>query len=446
MKHSDSTEMDRLLRRYARRGGEALRGEETLRGERQANGPVAPELAAGAHMDADEMNAYAEGALPEGARSRYFAHLADCDSCRKLVTDLTLAASLADEGRARVASLETTPSKSWREWLAAIFSPPVMRYGVPALALFAVIIIAVVATRTRREDLSVAQNTEESKYSAPSVLSDSTSNSAVENKAATGTADNHSNSNAAPLIEQQSQEQPVASATPLPKNNPVTEDAPIAQQERAPKSVPAQTGDIKDGSIEFGKGAKREEAEVSVAPAPPPATQPTVLSANNATEAGSRDTRDEQKKTKVAGKDDSDELPINARIPGIAIMKKPEGNESRGDVGRAAAGGRPAETTASRRAAAPASKSGPPTPTAADRAVEKEAAAETRSVGGHRFQRRGGAWVDTAYNSSRLLTNVARGSEQYRALVADEPGLRTIAEHLNGEVIVSWKNRAYRFY
>jgi hypothetical protein len=397
-------------------------------------------------MDADEMNAYAEGALPEGARSRYFAHLADCDSCRKLVTDLTLAASQTDEGRARVASLANTPLKSWREWLAAIFSPPVMRYGVPALALFAVIIIAVVATRTRRADLSVAQNTEEAGYSAPPVLSNSTSNSAVEDKAATGTAANHSNSNVAPLIEQQSQGQPTTQAAPPPTNKPVTEtDVIVASQERAPKSLPAQTGDIKDGSVEFGKGAKREQTEMS--DAPPPAPQPTVLAANNATEAGSRDIREEQKKNKVAGKDDSDELPISGRIPGVAIMKRPQVNEERSDVGRtatAAAAGRPAEAAPRRGAPAAASKSGPPP--ANDKAAEKETAAETRSVGGHTFQKRGGKWVDAAYSSSRPLTSVARGSEQYRALVADEPGLRAIAERLGGEVIVSWKTRAYRFY
>lgn len=438
MKHSDSTEMDRLLRRYARRGGEALRA---------ASEHVAPEANAGAHMDADEMNAYAEGALPEGTRSRYFAHLADCDSCRKLVTDLTLAAARIDEGRARVASLETTPHKSWREWLAAIFSPPVMRYGVPALALFAVIIIAVVATRTRREDLSVAQNTEESRYSAPPVLSNSTSNSAVEDeKAVAGTAANHSNNNTAPLIEPQEQEQPIAQATPPPTNKPVTEtDATVTQQERVAKSLPAQTGDIKDGSIEFGKGATRQRTETSDAP-PPAAPQPTVLAANNAAEAGSRDFREEQMKNKVAGKDDSDELPLSGRIPGVAIMKRPQGNEGRSDVGRTAttAGARPTEPAARRGAPAPASKSGPRP--AEDKAAEKETATETRSVGGHTFQRRGGAWVDKAYSSSRPLTNVARGSEQYRALVADEPGLRAIAEHLSGEVIVAWKARAYRFY
>src|SRR5918912_1987283 len=123
MKHSDSTEMDRLLRRHARRNSEALRA---------GKGGDAQNANAGAHLDADELNAYAEGALPEATRSRYFAHLADCDSCRKLVTELTLAASATNEATARVAAAATPPSRSWREWLAAIFSPQVLRYGVPA--------------------------------------------------------------------------------------------------------------------------------------------------------------------------------------------------------------------------------------------------------------------------------------------------------------------------
>jgi hypothetical protein len=48
--------------------------------------------------------------------------------------------------------------------------------------------------------------------------------------------------------------------------------------------------------------------------------------------------------------------------------------------------------------------------------------------------------------SGRATVNVTRGSEQYRALVADEPGLRTIAEQLGGEVVVVWKSRAYRIH
>jgi hypothetical protein len=65
-------------------------------------------------------------------------------------------------------------------------------------------------------------------------------------------------------------------------------------------------------------------------------------------------------------------------------------------------------------------------------------------VSGRRFVRAGNTWVDIAYESSRATTSVRRGSEQFRALLADEPGLRTIANQLSGVVYVVWKNRAYR--
>jgi hypothetical protein len=71
---------------------------------------------------------------------------------------------------------------------------------------------------------------------------------------------------------------------------------------------------------------------------------------------------------------------------------------------------------------------------------------DSRTVSGKRFIRQNNSWIDTSYQPSRATTNVKRGSEQYRALVADEPGLRTIAEQLGGEVIVVWRGRAYRFY
>ena len=172
MKSPDSTEMDRLLRRLVRRNNETLRAGREQSGDGQdANNPT--------HLDADELNAYAEGALPESARSRYFAHLADCDTCRKLVTDLTLAATIADEQKAHLASVASSPSKSWRDWLAAIFSLPVLRYGVPALALFAIIVVAIVATRTRRDASFVAQRDEAARDYAPSTASNSNSSSEI---------------------------------------------------------------------------------------------------------------------------------------------------------------------------------------------------------------------------------------------------------------------------
>src|ERR1044071_7215402 len=245
MKSSDSTEMDRLLRRYARRKG------ETLRATQDAGDDATTKPDVGSHLDADEMNAYAENALPEAARSRYFAHLADCDSCRKLVTELALAASISNEGKARVAALDIKPPTSWRAWLAAIFSPPVLRYGVPALALFAVVIVVIVATRSQRDAGSVAQNKDESGYSQRAEAPATTSTTA------TGTVESHANSNPVALADQQTQAQPGVMATPPPaKDGPMEEAAPVVSQETVAKSETAQTADTRDKVGEFGAERK----------------------------------------------------------------------------------------------------------------------------------------------------------------------------------------------
>jgi hypothetical protein len=426
--------MDRLLRRYARLNGEALRADQ------DADNDASAEASSSAHLDADEMNAYAQGALPEASRSRYFAHLADCHTCRKLVTDLTLAASVSIEGKARVASLDAVPSNSWRRWMAAIFSPPVLRYGVPALALLAVIIIAIVAMRSQREAASVAQNKAESRYSAPAVAP--ASDSATANTAMSGTTESHANSNTASLADQQGQTQANVAATPVPvKPAPMEEDTPVVSQNTAAKSATVQSADAKDNSRELAEAGRRAQGEVVFAP-PPPAPQSPVLSAPAANEPSNRDKREEPKKSKVAGKDDTDEISVSGRAAaGGAIANKTQANEDRNDMGSVAATSRPPQNQPRRRAST-AARSGPP----ADTSTEKERSAETRNVGGHRFQRQGSAWMDTAYNPSLPTTNIRRGSEQYRGLVADEPGLRAIAEQLGGQVIVVWKSRAYRFY
>ena len=59
-------------------------------------------------------------------------------------------------------------------------------------------------------------------------------------------------------------------------------------------------------------------------------------------------------------------------------------------------------------------------------------------------RKQGGIWIDTAYDSSKETMTLTRGSENYRALVADEPAIRTIADQLDGEIIVVWKGRTYR--
>src|SRR5437016_3716785 len=73
------------------------------------------------HLDADELNCFAEGVVPAPARARYMAHLADCESCRDFVVSLSQASGAA----ARYETLEQqTGSGFWRK-MAALFSPTV---------------------------------------------------------------------------------------------------------------------------------------------------------------------------------------------------------------------------------------------------------------------------------------------------------------------------------
>jgi len=55
---------------------------------RKANraSPAADGAPAAAHLDPDELAAFAENALPDRTRQMYMTHLADCDGCRKMLS------------------------------------------------------------------------------------------------------------------------------------------------------------------------------------------------------------------------------------------------------------------------------------------------------------------------------------------------------------------------
>jgi hypothetical protein len=432
MKRPDNTEMDRLLHRFARRNAETVRDGNG----KSSNGQDA---SGNTHLDTDELNAYAEGALPESARSRYFAHLADCDTCRKLVTDLTLAATVSSQQKERVAATTTSPAKSWRDWLAALLSPPVLRYGVPALALFAIIVVAIVATRTRRDTPSFVAQDSDSTRTYPSATT-SNSNTSAETTTAQTTVENHAISNSATSNTAPSVQSQNAAPQASPPENPVQEkdkniarDTPTVAQTEVATSTAGQRGSDTKQPAPGNSGKVLDEA-VTIAPAVPPAQAPVLTtSSTTANEAESK--REERKRAQ--NKEDDDQVTTSANVVGGATAPQSSVNGARDTSGRRAA--RTAQNL-------PATKPASPKSEASDIGLAKDSSTETRNVQGHKFRKQGNAWVDTAYNSSLSTTNVARGSEQYRALIADEPGLRTITQQLGGQVIVVWKGRAYRFY
>ena len=458
MKAEFDKEIDSLLREGARRGRAAASG---------ATGARAGDVSQSAHLDVDEQSAFAENALPVAARARYTAHLADCDECRRGVTRLALAAGMPAQLETREIATGQAEARplSLRERLGALLAPRAWRYAVPALALLLVgAITLVVLMRGMRRD--GARETSIAESNAPNAQR-------PQQQQAAQPEAHHApqNGNASPAAIPGDRNTPVApdsDASPLKEeiaaNRPGAEVAPpvvtgAATGNAAPAPPPAPSS---------GAGAVARQMSGLPASTPAPVAESAAVTTEQEaakSESGKR-AADAAKVERKADVFDERQY-SNRREQTSGPRRNEQARNSRAtnnDDSRNRAdnnGGSIAATTAAPAAA-------PPAAAAAKRARVREAergkdenrsaedseriergragsAAETRTVAGRRFRRQGDAWVDANYSAGQSYTIVRRNSEQFRALVADEPGLRRIVDALGGEVTVVWKGRAYRF-
>jgi hypothetical protein len=421
MNQDSDKEMDLLLRRVSRRGASSVAGG-------------ANPMPGAAHMDADELSAYAEGALPEGARSRYASHLADCDSCRKIVTELVLSSNIEAEAQGTVTQTIDAPARSWREWMATLFSPPVLRYAAPALALIAFAsIIFVVVMRNREVTSFVADKRPGNTQASSPAVQPQNDETATSNAGTNdGVSDNHgvaSNANAASVAQN--------------SNTTITQT-----KEAAPAGTSTQPNGFRTGDA-----PKPPDLPADASP-PPPAQQQGAAEAQRQAEALPVVTPGNKPIDKVTESKDDASLADRGRRDnrdaaaggGGPRKRSGESADTTGALGAAttspSAEERKQKNEAAKSAPAPAARAR----REAEGADDDEYAASTRTVAGKRFRQQNGTWVDTAYSSSRSTVKVKRGSEQYRALVADEPLIGTVANSLGGDVIVVVRGRAYHIY
>jgi Sec-independent protein translocase protein TatA len=391
MKQETNNEMDLLLRRVGRRQDVFAPGTQD-------------------HLDADELNAYAENVLPTKTRARYTEHLAECSRCRDLVVRLSPSAGVVvAEQPDKVSALS-----GWRKFLASLLSPMVLRYAAPALGLIVVAAIGIVVLRRDRAPELVSQvqpaQTETGRTSTQQVEANKQPQSGLlnldDNTKPAGVAANKevqtkelqkspaSVPEPTPTPADVIQNEPAAKASaPKPESQPVT----VAAEPPAPS--PAKLDDISDKRQQNEDAARKQEAEIKVA-------------------------KDEESKK-------------NFQIDGAAgrgEVVTSSTARSRAAKSKSVVGG----LSVAQGAAAPQSgqREG------SDR--DDSSSSETRSVAGHRFRKQGDVWVDTGYDAPRATMDLKRGSEPYRTLIADEPAIKTIADQLDGEIIVVWKGRAYR--
>jgi hypothetical protein len=218
--------------------------------------------------------------------------------------------------------------------------------------------------------------------------------------------------------------------------------------------------------------AGRDEASPSAAPPPPaPATVATEGTAEVSRpapkaapaeegEAARADNKDKsENRDKSARSSDADDALSNdaaaqrrAQSRNVTEVQMPDGgtrnqkqraadNNVTGNygVGNAGTAAPPKESEGARSGAARRERSA--------RQAEKKAeddGSDTLTAAGHRFRREGSAWVDVNYKPTMRSTGVRRGTEPFRALVADVPVVGRVAAAIDGEVIVVVRGHAYR--
>lgn len=446
MREGFDKEIDSLLHRAAR-APTAARGNGV--------GASRPET----HLDADELAAFAEGALPEVARSNAVSHLADCDECRALAVNLTRAAGIETKLEKHALAAAASPARESvpkRGWLAAIFAPRTLRYVAPALVVCLVAAVSFIALRSRNGSGLVSLRDERTTGTRPSIATTQTDSQPANETAM--------NSNASSTNANTATTKPDAEGLTL-NDKKTTAEAPAAEFRNKDTA-----SDAPDGSAAGAPVESKAAGEVASAQPPPPAKEedaaggppepveaskpakvaevPAPKSGYN-TKAGPSpapaQTDDELARNEVMQKRNAQQRGLEPQSPDGGSRQRSAANNA-SNVGGLASTPRDDRDERSRRAEnAPAARRGGRSgQDAVDGSNRESTSEESRSVAGHRFRRAGGAWVDVNYKSTMSSTGVRRGTDGYRSLVADIPELGRIAEQLGGEVIVVVRGRAYR--
>lgn len=361
------------------------------------------------HLDADEIAAFAENALPERTRALHMAHIADCDRCRKILSNLIAIDAEAEPEKAAVAVPASAPSGIEIPWYRKLFLFPDLAYVMGGLMLVigGLIGISVYQSSLGVGDAAVSQITEnepargpmapaEPQYSNTASTANAVSNAAVAasnanvapnaaTAAPSGMANVSSNASAAPPPLLRENELASAEASPNPADVAVTGTRPAAKpaQPMAAPPVPSKDADL----------AKEDDSRARVM-------------------------REENEKARSA------ELKAkrseNVLLDGADAKNAPR--TQAGGVAKATPG--------------PARDMQQTFPNRADNTFNLK----SRRVGGKDFEFRNEAWYDTAYRG-QATTNIRRGTDDYKKL---DGGLRSIAEKLSGVVVVVWSGKAYR--
>ena len=382
-------EMDSLLRKT----GEAGRG--VLVGDKPDEKPKV-------HLDADELTAFAENAMPEKTRALYMSHLADCDRCRRILSGLIMLNAEAEMAEERVVAPAISPA-TIEPWYRRLLLPNLAYIMGGLVLVFGGLIAFTVLQSSNREAATVSQSLDSAPAARGPMLEE-----------AQDVTDQMANSNAAVSANKPAMAQAantaVNAANTASNSMAVGSGADKLRKESAPKDQPGYSLD--------GVDAAQPSAAAPVAAAPP---QPPLADKNETAESAkavaAAEAKDDDQKARTLSKKKANDLELNERQAQ---------NTSRTQAGGVA-----------KPQPGPSRNAQQNFPNRADNTFELY---EEKRISGKGFQRRSNVWYDNSYRG-QATTNVRRGTDEYRKL---DGGLRSIAESLAGVVVVMWEGKAFR--
>ncbi len=373
-------EIDALLR-------QAAQSETAVAGNNQQPSIGNP------HLDADEISLFAENALPKKMRENAVAHFADCDRCRKILSDL-ISQNPASE---IVSAKQVEVFVSVIPWYRKLFAFPSLAYTMGALVLVfsGFVAFTVLQSVDNSKNSEVAQVSERP-IGGQGISSDG--DSVTVEKQSSGAMMSNSMSNASSM-----------------SNSTATSSSNAMMSNASPKSA-------------------AQNSKASSVSNSPTITNKSIVSANDSPKDKPR-SEDEITQKAVT------ELPLNGRMAKSLLEQKQERDkkDDKNDAAATDATKSPASQPKPEQLAVTGNRMMADTSSARAR-KNSRTNTETTSVGGKTFQRQNNSWVDSAYKN-QSTTNITRGTNEFNKL---DSGLRVIAGNLGGTVIVVWKDKAYR--
>ena len=397
-------EMDSLLRK----SGEAGRG--VLVGDKPDEKPKV-------HLDADQLSAFAENAIPERSRALYMSHLADCDRCRRILSGLITLNAEAMPAEERVVAPVISPG-AIEPWYRRLLLPNLAYVMGGLLLVFGGLIAISVFQFSDSGEATVSQSLETAPAARGPMFEEG---QAVTDQMANADAASM-NANKPTAI--QSANTASNSASTASNMTAAGTGSDVLAKETSPRDQPGYSLD--------GLSAAKAAAGAPAGPPPPapaivaPKREDSELNEVTAAELLDSDSKarsEAKKKTSVGEKDDIavssrqvQDLPINQR-------QAQELRTQAGGVAKATPG--------------PSRDNAQNFPNRSNNTLELY---EEKRVSGKGFQRRNNVWYDNSYRGGATI-NVRRGTDEYKKL---DGGLRSIAESLSGVVVVVWSGKAYR--